>query len=75
MTLSEALSIAQHHAETSKKEMVESAFSCLKTARKVIADGNAEWAWRWARESLAYSVGVFHPDYKAVAEAGKPFIL
>lgn len=43
--------------------MSSSAELCLDDARSLLADGNIRAAGERACESLAYSVGVLHPDY------------
>lgn len=46
-------------------EMVSSAEFCLDDAMKCWKAGAYESAKQWARKSLSYSVGIFHPDYIA----------
>lgn len=75
MTINEALEIAKANIETSKLPIIGSATLCLDTARECVDIGFENYAWRWVKKSLGYSVGVFHSDYKAVAEAGEPFII
>lgn len=45
-----------------------SAQECLRQAQAAIKRGDTEAARRWARKCIAYSVGVFHPAYREVAE-------
>jgi hypothetical protein len=57
-----AISLAQKHAKCS------SSIFCLVDAVRQQERGNEEAAIMWARKSLAYSVGVFHPDFRAIEE-------
>jgi hypothetical protein len=45
--------------------MASSARFCFADAMKCEDEGNLESAKMWAIKSLAYSVGVLHPDYQA----------
>ena len=45
-------------------EMESSARACLADAVSQYDADNFESAYMWAKKSLAYSVGVFHADYK-----------
>ena len=47
--------------------MNDSAKLCLRDAYACIASGREEYAAGRALESLRYSVGVFHPDYRLAA--------
>lgn len=47
--------------------MESSAQHCLDMAMRCYAKDNFEAAHRWAMKSLGYSVGIFHPAYKAAA--------
>jgi hypothetical protein len=59
----EALRLAQTWAEKTIKPMKTSAQSCAKDAEACFNKGDFESALRRAKDSLAYSVGVFHPHY------------
>lgn len=49
-------------------DMRSSAQYCLDEARRLYAENKEEYARRWALKSLSYSVGIFHPTYKALNE-------
>lgn len=67
----EALRLAQIHAETTTKPMKSSAVECAANAERHFNEGKFGFAHEWACESLAYSVGMFHPDHaKVSAERG-----
>lgn len=57
---------AQAHAKNGAA-MQSSAELNLADANTAMANGNFDGACRFALRSLSYSVGVFHTDYKAVA--------
>jgi len=61
-----ALRIAQIHAETTTKPMKSSAVHCAQEAERFFNEGRFGFAHEWAKESLRYSVGVFHPDFAKV---------
>ena len=60
----EAIATAARHAH---KGMPGSAALCLQDARLVLARGDHASAIQRARDSLLYSVGVFHVDAQHVA--------
>ena len=60
-----AIRIARKHVSNGAV-MESSARSCLADAINTFDKGNFDAAIMWAKKSLAYSVGVFHQDYKAV---------
>lgn len=45
-------------------DMESSARFCLADAIRLYDEGKHDYAKQWAVRSLAYSVGIFHPDYK-----------
>lgn len=68
MTIEQILDLAKKHAHNGAV-MQSSAVLCLETAEQHYDYGRYSSAEVWAIKSLAYSVGVFHPDYQA-AKAG-----
>jgi len=46
--------------------MVSSAQHCLDDATARMQEGRYDICCTWAKSSLAYSVGIFHPDYKSL---------
>jgi len=46
--------------------MVSSAQVCLDDAKTLMSEGKYNLVCAWAKRSLAYSVGIFHPDYKSL---------
>lgn len=67
MTLDRVLSLARKHLGSGSME--SSARLCLNYAVTAKDDGKMEEARWWAARSIAYSVGVFHPDYVKSAPA------
>jgi hypothetical protein len=61
----QALTIARKHANNGA-EMQSSAQSCINDAQNCLLAGRPDNAIFWAKESLAYSVGVFSSDYQRV---------
>ena len=61
MKAAEALRIAGKHI--GKGDMVSSAERCLKEAEARWDERKFDSAYLWAKKSISYSVGVFHPDY------------
>lgn len=60
----EVIQLAKKHANNGAP-MQSSAQLCLKEAIDLQQQGKYEAARNLAVKSLRYSVGVFHPDYKA----------
>lgn len=60
----EAIRTAQVHAEISNNQ---SAALCLTDAVALFNKCDFEYAYKRACKSIAYSVGVFHPDYTRLA--------
>lgn len=67
LTTQQVLDLARKHVNN-MAVMQSSAASCLDDAIAQDLKGNDENARMWAQASLRYSVGVFHPDYKATQE-------
>lgn len=61
----EAVRLAQLNAH--KGQLASSAALCAQDALACFNAGDFAHAFSRARESLRYSVGVFHPDYAKVA--------
>jgi hypothetical protein len=61
------IALATKHVDNGAR-MASSAAVCLGSARELLADGKAEYAARWAVQSLCYSVGIFHPDRRLAGE-------
>lgn len=59
----EALRLAQIEAERTTKPMKSSAVHCVGEAERFYNSGMFGYAHEWAKESLRYSVGVFHPFF------------
>lgn len=64
MTTSDVLKLARKHCLARTATMQSSAELCLADAIALFDKGDFEYARKRALKSLAYSVGVFHPDYK-----------
>lgn len=67
MTTASMIETAEKHI--GKGAMVSSAKLCLDDAVEMAARGDYRATRMWAMRSLAYSVGIFHPDYRAVEAA------
>lgn len=65
MTTNQAIIIARKHIGHAIQE--SSARLCLADAVRLHDAGNLDAAMMWAARSLAYSVGIGHPDYVRVA--------
>lgn len=63
MNTQQIIATAEKHAH-----MNDSAALCLRDAKWLEAFGDEGSAQRRALDSLRHSVGVFHADYKAVAQ-------
>lgn len=59
------VALARQHVE--KAQMLCSAQLCLSDAEGFLARGDFDHAKVRAIKSLAYSVGISHPDYRAAA--------
>jgi hypothetical protein len=66
MSASTIITIARKHLGSGQME--SSARLCLADAVAMHDSGDLESAKSWALKSLAYSVGIFHPDYKKAAK-------
>lgn len=69
MNFQNILVLAKKHQE--KGEMVSSAKLCIADAERAYKAGAFESAKHWALKSLAYSVGICHPDYIKANEQSK----
>ena len=64
MTTDQTIALARKHASCSNSRF------CLEDAIRMIDSENftyperQKYAKDWAIRSLAYSIGIFHPDYK-----------
>lgn len=67
-----AICIAEGHAH--KAEMRSSADLCIADAKACAVRGDYAAAAKRAAESMAYSVGVFHPDYADAMEAARAIV-
>lgn len=63
LTTKEVIELARKHQN--KGSMATSAQLCLSDAEHLVNTQRANYARERALTSLMYSVGVFHPDYKA----------
>ena len=67
MSFDSAMEIAS--SNLGKGNMISSAKFCLEDASSCWEDpAYKNYAKKWILKSLAYSVGVFHPDYKTVED-------
>lgn len=66
MKVSEVIALARKYVEVGI--MVSSARLCLADAEKAYSAGNFDIARQRAIKSLAYSVGILHPDYKRASK-------
>lgn len=62
MTATQIIALAQKHI--GQGSMASSARVCLNDAIALLAAKNEEGAKKRARDSLLYSVGAFHLDYR-----------
>lgn len=65
------LTIARNHLSSVARgeEAHDAACFYLTEAENLFVRSSLGYAREWALRSLAHSVGVFHPDYRAVAES------
>lgn len=63
MTTDKTIILARKHVGNGAA-MESSARLCLADAVELQAEGKLDYAKARAIKSLAYSVGIFHPDYK-----------
>ena len=66
MNANQTIIIARKHVANGAV-MESSARGCLADAIVQFDVGNENYAKMWALKSLAYSVGMFHQDYKRAA--------
>lgn len=64
MNTNEVIILARKHVNGAAGEMKSSALVCLQDAIMCQYQGDLATAKERALKSLAYSVGVFHPDYR-----------
>lgn len=64
MNSQQVIELARKHADNGSAQ-ASSAKLCLQDAESLQGQGKCVEARNRAVKSLAYSVGVFHPDYKA----------
>lgn len=62
MNANQTIILARKHVANGAV-MESSARACLADAIAQFDAGNKDSAQMWALKSLAYSVGIFHPDY------------
>ncbi len=67
MTLDKIIILARKHVVWAECEMRSSAELCLQDAMALQSKGDYENAKTRALKSLAYTVGVLHPDYRKAA--------
>jgi hypothetical protein len=71
MTNNEARDLANKHNAIRGNPSAESSIQMGDT---LIREGKPELALRWFVQSLAYSVGIFHPDHaRGIATPGATF--
>ena len=71
MNTQQIIATAEKHAHVN-----DSAALCLRDAKSLLENGDEKYARSRALDSLMFSVGCWHEDYKAVAEVvGKLFNL
>lgn len=63
---SNAIRTADEQIVKSKAAMLSSAKLCLSDARDCFDNGDYDCAYTRAKNSLAYSVGVFHSAYQSI---------
>lgn len=65
MNAHQTIILARKHVMQNIAPMQSSAELCLSDAVKLYDDGALDRAKDRAIKSLAYTVGIFHPDYKS----------
>lgn len=69
MTAAEAIALAQKHVDARyESRMQSSAELCLADAKALMEKGEERVAKNRAVRSLAYTVGILHPDYQEAAK-------
>lgn len=68
MMLNRIISIARINATSSKNALL-----CIEDANKLLEKGQHKQAVKRAMDSLRYSVGIFHNDYKSAEKFAKVF--
>jgi hypothetical protein len=63
-----AIALAETHAENRDAPQFGSALLALEDAQRLHQYGDDEHALNRAMTSLRYSVGIFHPDYRALVQ-------
>lgn len=63
MPWEEVIATAEKHSQNENIVMKSSALACLEDAKKAADRYMYATARNWAAKSLAYSVGISHPDY------------
>lgn len=63
MNLNDVIILARKHSANEGVAMRSSALLCLADAIKLMEAGEYAFARTRALKSLAYSVGILHPDY------------
>lgn len=69
MNTVQIIAIAERHARAMTGGMQSSALLCISDAKICQSQGDAESVKRRALKSLAYSVGISHPDYIAASKS------
>ena len=67
MNIENLIMLAQKHVGNGA-EMASSAQLCLTDAIKLASEGKFAYAHARALKSLAYSIGIMHPDYNTASK-------